>query len=655
MGQYKYCDFQLEIKEDEIEGISVSARSETSGEAEARIPVPFDEQERLKYLHAVEKALLRSGRQQRRVLTPEEDAVQRFGSRLFDSIVTGQIRTLYQETWATAHSQRKGVRIKLCVPSPRLATLPWEFLFDAREGDYICLSAQTPIVRYVSLPQPIEPMQIELPLRILGMTSDPKDLARLDIAREKQHMEQAISALRGKADLTWIDGASWRELQRSMRQGPWHVFHFIGHGDFDPLRDEGVIYLEDDSGYSASLTATKLARLLNDHAELRLVVLNSCEGAHGGENDIFSSPAAALVRRGIPAVVGMQYEITDSAAKEFSRSFYEYLVLTYAVDTAVSEARKAISLAAEYSFEWATPVLYLRSNDGVLFRPSDDVKTSEPAKSKPPVEPPPPKTHIQPQAVHCATTLTQEQAQKGCKQTIHFVRKAGCDTCSAKLGIRDPECRRCGGDGLIEEKRRVTVTIPAGVKDGQEFRLRGHGSVSTPNGIADDVMVEVHIEPKIVDEIPSIVVTARQPTGEFSAGISPVNMVLVEPENDRAFWIQRQLRTGEVLPRRKDPYPVPVDDESASFDQWIEKHGVPPNRDRARQLLAAFGLRLPTASQIENAIANQLHTSLPAPIFLREERHRLYLPERKVGYAELSRDPLRNQNQRSIVGVKDVD
>src|SRR3712207_8645982 len=37
---------------------------------------------------------------------------------------------------------------------------------------------------------------------------------------------------------------------------------------------------------------------------------------------IFSSTAATLVRRGIPAVVAMQYEISDPAAIQFSARFY---------------------------------------------------------------------------------------------------------------------------------------------------------------------------------------------------------------------------------------------------------------------------------------------------------------------------------------------
>src|SRR5205085_11823559 len=116
------------------------------------------------------------------------------------------------------------------------------------------------------------------------------------------------------------------------------------------------------------LTGSVLANLLSDEQCLRLVVLNSCEGARSDDLDLFSSTAATLVRRGVAAVVAMQYEISDRAAIEFCHAFYESLVDGFPVDAAVSEARKAIELAIENTVEWATPVLYMHAQDGQLFR-----------------------------------------------------------------------------------------------------------------------------------------------------------------------------------------------------------------------------------------------------------------------------------------------
>jgi tetratricopeptide (TPR) repeat protein len=110
---------------------------------------------------------------------------------------------------------------------------------------------------------------------------------------------------------------------------------------------------------------------------LRLVFLNSCEGARGSESDAFSSTAATLVRRGVPAVVAMQYEITDAAAIEFSRDFYEALADSLPVDAAVTEARAAVSM--ESMLEWGTPVLYMHSPDGRVFDISTPASRAQPA------------------------------------------------------------------------------------------------------------------------------------------------------------------------------------------------------------------------------------------------------------------------------------
>jgi hypothetical protein len=64
----------------------------------------------------------------------------------------------------------------------------------------------------------------------------------------------------------------------------------------------------------------------------------------------------------------MQYPITDRAAIEFSRSFYEAIADGLPVDIALAEARKSVSVAINNTLEWGTPVLFMRSEDGVLFK-----------------------------------------------------------------------------------------------------------------------------------------------------------------------------------------------------------------------------------------------------------------------------------------------
>ena len=93
--------------------------------------------------------------------------------------------------------------------------------------------------------------------------------------------------------------------------------------DFDASEQEGQVALADDQGKANLLSATQLGRLLASHAAMRLVVLNSCDGQGPRNRPLLRRSGAVLTRRGIPAVVSMQYVITDRAALEFSRrTFY---------------------------------------------------------------------------------------------------------------------------------------------------------------------------------------------------------------------------------------------------------------------------------------------------------------------------------------------
>ncbi len=364
-----YLDFDLEIGEEQNGEYPVRVLDSPGGQAVGVFKLPFSGMMLDLQLEKLQTALLRSGGKHRLVLSEEEQTVQEFGQELFSGLIAEDIRARYAASLTRASDQRLGLRVKLRIRDPKLAALPWEFLYDPDRGDYVCLSDETPIVRYLDLPRPPRVLEIRPPLRVLGMIASPQNLPPLDIERERERIRLALGPLQAKGlvELEWVDGQNWRDLQQAMWQGPWHIFHFIGHGRFDSGRDEGQIALTGADGYSRLLPATGLGRLLARERSLRLAVLNACQGAHSAGHDIFSSTASILVRRGLPAVVAMQYEITDAAAIEFARTFYRAMASGVPVDAAVTDARNAISVAINNTVEWGTPVLFMRSPDGTLF------------------------------------------------------------------------------------------------------------------------------------------------------------------------------------------------------------------------------------------------------------------------------------------------
>ena len=249
---------------------------------------------------------------------------------------------------------------------PELLQVPWEYLYD--HPSFLSISTWTPIVRYLDLPKPRRPLQIELPLRILGMVSAPSDAEPIDVQQERQKLETALVPLKdaGAIEIDWLEEANLRALQRQLRKADYHVFHFIGHGGYDDAADDGVLLFEDEQGRGRQVSGIQLGTMLADEVSLRLAVLNACEGGRSSLQDPFSGVATSLIEREIPAVIGMQFEITDRAAIVFASEFYSALADGLPVDSSVAEARKAI-YADHNDIEWGTPVLFMRVADGRLF------------------------------------------------------------------------------------------------------------------------------------------------------------------------------------------------------------------------------------------------------------------------------------------------
>ena len=67
--------------------------------------------------------------------------------------------------------------------------------------------------------------------------------------------------------------------------------------------------------------------------------------------------SASLVECGIPAVIAMQFEVSDDMATLFAEEFYSSLVDGLPIDAALTETRRAIFFSGN-RVEWATPVLY---------------------------------------------------------------------------------------------------------------------------------------------------------------------------------------------------------------------------------------------------------------------------------------------------------
>jgi CHAT domain-containing protein len=291
---------------------------------------------------------------------------ERIGNELFRAVFTGDIKSIYDEMLAGAnHGSDLRIVLKLD-GAPQLMDLPWEFLNDGIS--FVVLKAS--IVRYLNVAQRCRPWQVSGKVRMLAVgSSGPSGYAPLDIAGESAGIAHAIRSVgkQGLAKVVWAK-PTLADLNEKLGQGEFNILHFFGHGDRDePTGESGLVFVT-GTGQTDLVKGRDLGALLAGHESLQLVVLNACEAARTDRRDPAKGVASELVRAGIPAVVAMQGAISDRAASMFASTFYQLLIDNgRPVDAALRSARHGLFAGDRKHLEWATPVLFSRTQDDRIF------------------------------------------------------------------------------------------------------------------------------------------------------------------------------------------------------------------------------------------------------------------------------------------------
>ncbi len=320
------------------------------------------------------------------------------GTELYRSVFQGAVRTLLDKSRGQLErSPQLGLRLKIKLDpndeeTGALADLPWELLCDGETEDFFALSRQTSIVRYLDVPRSSQPIPFTPPLRILAVGASPYSLQPLDLDAEMRGLDTLNSGASG-VEVKFLAHASAGAVRQELAKDTYNVLHFMGHGLFDRASGEGMLAFEGAEGAPDLVSGKAFATKLKDLRSLGVVILNACNTARAGQaggGNPFRGVATALVLGGLPAVVAMQKPISDRAAISFSTAFYRHLASGDSVDEALTEGRQAIHSVRPDSFEWATPVLFLRLPEGNVFEARPAPAPEEPERRQPPLVLPPP-------------------------------------------------------------------------------------------------------------------------------------------------------------------------------------------------------------------------------------------------------------------------
>lgn len=86
------------------------------------------------------------------------------------------------------------------------------------------------------------------------------------------------------------------------------------------------------------------------------------------------------------------------------------------------------------------------------------------------------------------------------EQRGFFSMSMACPQCHGEGQVITDPCATCRGEGVVKEKQRVKVHIPAGVDSGMRLKVSGHGDAGVGGGPPGDLYVFITVEPHTIFE-----------------------------------------------------------------------------------------------------------------------------------------------------------
>lgn len=90
--------------------------------------------------------------------------------------------------------------------------------------------------------------------------------------------------------------------------------------------------------------------------------------------------------------------------------------------------------------------------------------------------------------------ITIPEAKNGTSKVVNILHTEQCPKCKGRKFINGASCTECSGTGEKTQRRKLTVTIPANVKNETKLRIKGEGNVGKNGGKNGDLFLVIKIE-----------------------------------------------------------------------------------------------------------------------------------------------------------------
>jgi len=288
--------------------------------------------------------------------------IQNFGKGLYNALFTGEIKGSFD---ALNHDTR--LKLIFAKDDHELLKIPWELLFDGTS--FLVSMPKITFLRSIAdIPKPVKDL-ISGKIKILAIVSSPLNLTnreRLNIEQEKMQILQALdrAVASGKVEIEFEDEATLTNIQARLDEMKPHIIHYTGHGSYED--GVGYLILEDDDGRARPVDNNTVATLFSGYPSIRLIFLSGCQTAKTSGREAFTDVTTPLIKGGVPAVISMQYSVSDKTAIDLAVKFYGDICNGEPIDTALTNARRQILLnEGAHHVDFATPVLYATNPDSL--------------------------------------------------------------------------------------------------------------------------------------------------------------------------------------------------------------------------------------------------------------------------------------------------
>ena len=72
--------------------------------------------------------------------------------------------------------------------------------------------------------------------------------------------------------------------------------------------------------------------------------------------------------------------------------------------------------------------------------------------------------------------------------------KRACNHCQGTGKLIKDKCATCHGKGTVNKRKKIKITIPAGVDDGQQLRVSGQGEPGVNGGPSGDLYIVFRVK-----------------------------------------------------------------------------------------------------------------------------------------------------------------